>query len=336
MKLNDMIKKAYDGVRLTFEEIVYLLKIDPLSEDGHNIIMAGGLLSRRLSENIAEVHGQFALNLAPCPADCKFCSFATSAGLFKESKELTIDDGIRYALDFEKNSECNCIYIMTTANYDFGKFIEFSSEIRRHLKPDTIMIANIGDQNLKNAIRMKEAGYTGVYHAVRMGEGTDNKLTKEGRIRSIENFKSAGLLVGTCVEPIGSEHSVEEIAEKILIAADLDPVFSGAMRRINVPGSEISRYPMVSEIRMAQIVAITRLATPHNVKGNCTHEPNSLGIFAGANLIWAESGANPRDTKEKTEEGRGFSVSRCANMLEEIGWEALKGRSKFFSNIDEK
>lgn len=336
MKLNDMIKKAYDGVRLTFEEIVYLLKIDPLSEDGHNIIMAGGLLSRRLSENIAEVHGQFALNLAPCPADCKFCSFATSAGLFKESKELTIDDGIRYALDFEKNSECNCIYIMTTANYDFGKFIEFSSEIRRHLKPDTIMIANIGDQNLKNAIRMKEAGYTGVYHAVRMGEGTDNKLTKEGRIRSIENFKSAGLLVGTCVEPIGSEHSVEEIAEKILIAADLDPVFSGAMRRINVPGSEISRYPMVSEIRMAQIVAITRLATPHNVKGNCTHEPNPLGIFAGANLIWAESGANPRDTKEKTEEGRGFSVSRCANMLEEIGWEALKGRSKFFSNIDEK
>jgi len=332
MKLNDMIKKAYDGVRLTFEEIVYLLKIDPLSEDGHNIIMAGGLLSRRLSENIAEVHGQFALNLAPCPADCKFCSFATSAGLFKESKELTIDDGIRYALDFEKNSECNCIYIMTTANYDFGKFIEFSSEIRRHLKPDTIMIANIGDQNLKNAIKMKEAGYTGVYHAVRMGEGTDNKLTKEGRIRSIENFKSAGLLVGTCVEPIGSEHSVEEIAEKILIAADLDPVFSGAMRRINVPGSEISRYPMVSEIRMAQIVAITRLATPHNVKGNCTHEPNPLGIFAGANLIWAESGANPRDTKEKTEEGRGFSVSRCANMLEEIGWEALKGRSKFFSN----
>jgi len=332
MKLDDIIKKAYDGVRLTFEEIVYLLKIDPLSEDGHNIIMAGGLLSRRLSGNIAEIHGQFALNLAPCPADCKFCSFATSAGLFKESKELTIDDGIRYALDFEKNSECNCIYIMSTANYDFEKFIEFSIEIKKHLKPDTIMIANVGDQNLKNAIRMKEAGYTGVYHAVRMGEGTDNKLTKEGRIRSIENFKSAGLLVGTCVEPIGSEHSVEEIAEKILIAADLEPVFSGAMRRINVPGSELSRYPMVSEIRMAQIVAITRLATPHNVKGNCTHEPNPLGIFAGANLIWAESGANPRDTKEKTEEGRGFSVSRCANMLEDIGWEVLKGRSQFFSN----
>jgi hypothetical protein len=95
------------------------------------------------------VHGQFALNLAPCPADCKFCSFAISTDLFKEAKELTIEEAIRYALDFEKNRECACIYVMTTANYDFGKFIEFSSEIRRYLNQDTIMIANIGDQNLK-------------------------------------------------------------------------------------------------------------------------------------------------------------------------------------------
>jgi len=332
MNLDDLIKKAFDGERLGFDEIVFLLSIDPLSEDGYDIIKAGGLLSRRLSKNIAEVHGQFALNLAPCPADCKFCSFAISNGLFKEAKELTIEEAIRYALDFEKNRECACIYVMTTANYDFGKFIEFSSEIRRYLNQDTIMIANIGDQNLKNAIKLKEVGYTGVYHAVRMGEGRDNRLTKESRLRTIENFKAAGLLVGTCVEPIGSEHSNEEIAEKILIAAEINPVFSGAMRRINVPGSELSRYPMVSEIRMAQIVAITRLATPHNVIGNCTHEPNPLGIFAGANLIWAESGANPRDIKEKTEEGRGFSVSGCADMLEEIGWDVLEGRSIFYSN----
>ncbi|ADR18032.1 radical SAM protein [Calditerrivibrio nitroreducens] len=329
--VTDLIKKSLEGERLNAEEIVYLLSFSPDSPEGYEIIKAGALLSRKLSNNVAEVHGQFALNLAPCPADCKFCSFASINKVFTESKELSITEAINYALDFEKNSECSSIYIMTTANYDFGKFIEYSTEIKKHLKPETILIANIGDQPLNNAIRMKEAGFTGVYHAVRMGEGRDNKLTKNIRLKSIENFKSAGLLVGTCVEPIGLEHTMEEIAEKILIAADINPVFSGAMRRINIPGSELSKFPMVSELKMAQIVAVTRLATPHNVIGNCTHEPNPLGIFAGANLIWAESGANPRDIKEKTEESRGFSVARCADMLEDMGWNVLKGGSAYFS-----
>lgn len=328
--VGDLIKKSFNGERLGFDEIVYLLQFAPDSNEGYEIIKAGGLLSRKISNNIAEIHGQFALNLAPCPADCKFCSFASINKIFTESKEITIDEAIKYAKEFEKNSECASIYIMTTAHYDFGKFIEYTTEIKKQLKPETILIANIGDQPLKNAIKMKEAGFTGVYHAVRMGEGRDNKLSKEMRLKTIDNFKSAGLLVGTCVEPIGSEHSIEEIAEKILIAADINPVFSGAMRRINIPGTEMSRYPMVSELRMAQIVAITRLATPHHIIGNCTHEPNPLGIFAGANLIWAESGANPRDTKEKTEESRGFSVSKCADMFEEMGWEVLSKPSKYF------
>ncbi|MGC8769002.1 radical SAM protein [Calditerrivibrio sp.] len=329
--VGDLIKKSYEGESLNFEEIVYLLNFLPNSPEGYEIIKAGGLLSRKLSNNVAEIHGQFALNLSPCPADCKFCSFASINKVFTEPKELSITEAINYALDFEKNSECACIYIMTTANYDFGKFIEYTTEIKKYLKPETILIANIGDQPLNNAIRMKEAGFTGVYHAVRMGEGRDNKLSKKLRLKSIENFKSAGLLVGTCVEPIGSEHTMEEIAEKILIAAEINPVFSGAMRRINIPGSELAKFQMVSELKMAQIVAVTRLATPHNIIGNCTHEPNPLGIFAGANLIWAESGANPRDVKEKTEESRGFSVSKCADMMEDMGWNLLHGPSKYYS-----
>ncbi len=328
--LNDIIKKGFNDEGLSKEEIVYLLRFPENSKESYEIISAGGLLSRNISKNTAEIHGQFALNLAPCPADCKFCSFASINGIFKETKEITVEEAVAYAKEFENNPECSCIYVMTTVNYDFGKLIEISKEIKRNLKAETKLIANIGDQSLQNAIKLKDAGFVGAYHAVRMGEGSYNKLSLDLRLRTINNFKEAGLIVGTCVEPIGSEHSIEEIAEKILIAASINPAFSGAMRRINISGTELSRYPMVTELRMAQIVAVTRLATPHTVIGNCTHEPNSLGIFAGANLIWAESGANPRDTTEKTEAGRGFSVSRCADMLEENRWEILKQPSKFF------
>ena len=102
------------------------------------------------------------------------------------------------------------------------------------------------------------------------------------------------------------------------------------MRRIPIPGTELARFGTVSELRMAQIVAITRLATPRSVIGNCTHEPGVLGAAAGANLLWAETGANPRDTRERTEEGRGFSVERCREILVEAEWGVVEQPSAFF------
>jgi biotin synthase len=120
----------------------------------------------------------------------------------------------------------------------------------------------------------------------------------------------------------------------ILFTASFNPAFSGAARRITIPGTEMARLGMITELRMAQIVAVTRLAMPPSVTGNCTHEPCTLGGLAGANLFWAEVGANPRDTQEKTEEGRGESVAICNHLFQECGWETLAGPSQFFKKGD--
>jgi biotin synthase len=69
---------------------------------------------------------------------------------------------------------------------------------------------------------------------------------------------------------------------------------------------------------------------PRTVPGNCTHEPCTLGGVAGANLFWAEVGANPRDVREKTEEGRGETVASCRNLFAECGWDVLDGPSRFY------
>ena len=84
---------------------------------------------------------------------------------------------------------------------------------------------------------------------------------------------------------------------------------------------------------MAQIVAITRLGMPRTVLGNCTHEPCTLGGIAGANLFWAEVGANPRDTKERTEEGRGETVETCRTIFHECGWDTYQGTSRITAGI---
>lgn len=136
--------------------------------------------------------------------------------------------------------------------------------------------------------------------------------------------------IGTCVEPIGPEHGNEEIAEMIFFTGTFNPSYSGAARRIPIPGTGMAGLGMISELRMAQIVAVTRLGVPRTVIGNCAHEPCTLGAMAGANLFWAEMGANPRDSIEKAEEGRGKDVKSCKDLFWEAGWSVLNRPSRFY------
>ncbi len=331
MNVHDLIGKSREGIPLSRAELIELLSLSPDSPESYAVMAEANRVSKALTGNKAEIHAQLALNLAPCPADCRFCSFARVNGVFKEETRITPEQATAYAKQFEKDG-ANAVYVMTTAKYPFGLFLEISQEIRRNLMPETVLIANVGDQSSSGARKMKDAGYTGVYHALRLREGVDSGLSPRKRKESILNFQEAGLLVGTCVEPIGPEHTNEELADLILFTASINPAYSGAARRIPIPGTEISRRGAVTELRMAQIVAVTRLGMPVTVLGNCTHEPCTLGGLAGANLFWAEAGANPRDVKEKTEEGRGESVQSCRTIFSECGWDVWRGRSRYFAS----
>ena len=83
---------------------------------------------------------------------------------------------------------------------------------------------------------------------------------------------------------------------------------------------------------MAHILAVVRLALGTDTPGNCTHEPNVIGAAAGANLFWAESGSNPRDTEADTEGKRGMTVQDCRRLLQEAEWEVLDGPSRFYAS----
>ena len=50
---------------------------------------------------------------------------------------------------------------------------------------------------------------------------------------------------------------------------------------------------------------------------------NLLGLAAGANVVYAESGANPRDTEVDTERNRGLDMAACRKMLYEAGFASL-------------
>jgi len=243
---------------------------------------------------------------------------------------LSAEEIVNRARDFEYDG-ANAIYLMTTSRYHFEKFIEVAQEVRKSLKPDTILVANIDDFSERQAVQLKDAGFSGVYHAVRLGEGKDTTIPVVKRLQTFRNAKEAGLLLGTCVEPVGPEHTIHELVEKTVITREATPIFSGAMRRIPIPNTELARYGTVSEARMAHILSVVRLALGYEVPGNCTHEPNVIGVAAGANLIWAETGSNPRDVEKETEGKRGMSVQQCRQIFKEAEWDVLKGSSRFFS-----
>lgn len=328
--LDRIIAKSLQGEIITSEEIAFLFAVPLFSEGSAKILVASRRKSEKAGDGLAEVHAQVGLNIAPCPRNCLFCAFAAVNKVFRESSELSVDAAVAAAQQFEQDG-ANAVYLMATADYPFGKYLEMSREIRANLKTETILIANTGDFDLKQARQLKEAGFNGIYHAVRMGEGRDTTLPVEQRLQTMQNARTAGLIVGTCVEPVGTDHTIEELVEKTILTRDASPCYSGAARRIPIPGTVLACRGIVSEARMAHILAVVRLAIGYDTPGNCTHEPNVIGSAAGANLLWAESGSNPRDTEEKTEQQRGLTVQDCRDLFREAEWEVLEGPSRFYS-----
>ena len=104
-----------------------------------------------------------------------------------------------------------------------------------------------------------------------------------------------------------------------MLARELEPSVMATMRRIAVPGIELAKYGQISEIELAKIEAITRLAIGDGIRAMGVHESNSHSLTAGANQIYAETGTNPRDTLEDTSRGRGLTAERCRQMLTEAG-----------------
>ena len=330
--VKQIVDRAMNRGVLSGEEIRSLMALPTATEESFYIQHAALQKNQEVMGGKGEIHGQVGVNSGPCGCNCAFCSFAASNRIFNEQQVEAIEGIIEKCVRLQSKG-ANAVYLMATATMSFKDFISIGRLVRNSLEPETMLVANIGDFGCQEAIALKEAGFTGVYHAVRLGEGYNTRISIEKRFDTLAAVHKAGLKLGTCLEPVGPEHSLDELVEKTLITREAHPAFSGAARRIPIPGTSLSSLGKVSEARMAHIVAVVCLATGYAVPGNCTHEPNVLGVTAGANLLWAEAGSNPRDTVSNTENSRGFDISRCQEIFSEADIELLKGPSRMFSFV---
>jgi biotin synthase len=215
---------------------------------------------------------------------------------------------------------------MTMHSYDKDRLLHWVELAKKKIPPTTQLWINIGDTDYDTFVELKNAGVRGAYHVCRLREGVDTDLRPEDRMRTMENMLSAGLELYTCCEPIGPEHSVDEIVDNFFIGIELGCIQHACMRRVPVKDRPLEHKGMITELRMAQCCAVLALTAPQveGFKFMSIHEPNEAGLVSGANLITAESGGNPRDLTKDTKENRGWTLGACRRLLWESGFTSLR------------
>lgn len=323
--VEDILDKARSHIALDRADCRRLLSVDENSFDSFVIRAAAAELVRAKNDSSAILLGQIGVEVGPCPGRCRFCTFGDGHTQFSPHKLSETE--LRPKIEaFCEYGDLYGLYLMTMHEYDLEHYLHLVSFAKSIVPAATQIWANVGDTELSAFREMKSAGVTGVYHVCRLGEGRDTGLDPERRVQTMKNARKAGLEVYTCCEPIGPEHTAEELTNNIFIGIDVGVYQHAAMRRVAVPGTPLAARGQITELRLAHIVAciaLTTLTLP-TLAYVGVHEPNELGYTSGANIITAESGANPRDDQAETSASRGFDMARCRRMMYECGFRNLR------------
>ncbi len=302
----------------------YLLGFEPHSLESIHMMSIANDMCRKRTDNGGVIYAQIGIDVAPCSANCRFCSFAREHfSLEPKRMEMTEISGHVRALGGA--GDLFGLFLMTMHRFHMDYLLKAVKVTRDTLPPESQIWVNVGDISFEEAQQLRDAGVEGAYHVLRLREGEDTNLEPKDRLKTFEAIKKSGLQLFTCCEPIGPEHSTHEIVDRIFLGFEHESVQQSAMRRSMVPGLPIAERGQISQIRLAQIVAVITLASVSfpEVLAVGFHEPNLLGLVAGSNIVGAEIGGNPRDQVANTAENRGLTMNDCRRMLFEAGFASI-------------
>ena len=313
MTIDKILNKTTQGQLLNKEEALTLLDIENGSPNFYKLISFSNKMTRLEYNNKGFIFAQIGLNAEPCSANCKFCSMGKDHyimnGVWKKDKDSILSESRALIKD-----GIDDLFLMTTADYPIDKLLTIAGQIRSIIPDHIKFVANIGDFNKATALKLKEVGFTGVYHIHRLREGIDTGIKPEIRIRTLDAIKSVGLDLYYCVEPIGPEHSYGEIVDEMLRARQYEVDAMAVMRRIAVKNTPLFDKGQISTIELCKIAAVTRIVTRPRRSMNA-HETTPMSLICGVNQLYAEFGANPRDHISNTETNRGLTVENVRQLL---------------------
>ena len=285
--------KALRGEKIDRETIIRLLSINPETSVCEELGKAAYEVAQVVTKGAAYLWGALGVDYKPCEMNCDFCSLGEAWGLVKASREFSDEEIIEEVAAYVSDGT-RWIVLRTTEFYSLDILGELIKKIRKEVVGEYEIGLNVGEFDDEKALKLHEIGVDFIYHSLRMGEGKDTRFDPKDRLNTLRAIKNSPLKLVYLVEPIGVEHSNEEIADICLSAIEHNAIVSGAMARIPVEGTPLGKYPQISEKRLAQIIAITRLAGGYHVPDICVHPASELAIKYGANVAVIETGSVPR------------------------------------------
>lgn len=318
--IDGMKTKALNNERQDRKDVLAILSMDPTSEESEYLAGAAKEVAFESTGKKARAGISIGLDYAPCTMNCKFCSLGEKWGLVEGSYVLPMDLVVKMVGTHVRRGYFQFV-LRTTEFFDNELLASYARAIRAKVKGRYILVANTGEQTLESAKNLKDAGFNAVYHTVRLGEGIDTEFTVEERLESIINSKKAGLLASCGLDPIGPEHTNEEIADKLeLYREKIDPVAVCTMKRVAVKGTPKYELGEISKERHLQLIAVVRM-----VMGKKSmvpmHPLMEEGLDWGCNHMSVEIGANPRDDDMENFKWYPFHPDRVKEMMIRKGFE---------------
>ncbi len=288
--VNRILRDAESGRPITKMEAALLLALSENSLEASVLRATANALTRERFGNSALLLGQIGVDMSPCDGDCAFCFFAKSHTTIQPT--LLPTDEIVNRFDRFAAGGAQGVFLMTMHRFGFEWFRDLCAELRRRIPPHLEILANIGDVTSSQLQELRDAGVSGAYHVCRLREGTDTCMDRIDRRSTIERIIEAGMSWYNLCEPIGPEHTPEELAEQIWLGVDLPCRQHGAMQRFSVPGSRVYHHGQISLARLGQVVAVVALATigKQETKSIAVNVSNLVGLFSGANAFFPEAG----------------------------------------------
>ena len=313
--------KAYclAGNVLDRNDIISLLDIPVGSADDLYMRSAAHETAMALTKRRGYIWSAVGMDYEPCGMNCSFCSFGEKWGLIKEPHKASEEEITKQIKAFADGGAAY-IVLRTTELYDINTLIDCAAGIIKTLPAGCRLILNTGELDILTAERVKKAGVYGVYHALRLREGTDTPFDPQTRMDTMRAAVSAGLKLTSLVEPLGPEHTSEEIADSFLTAVLCGASISGVMARFPVPGTPKGSTKMLENEVIAHTAAALRLSGGRVIEDICVHPASNEALESGANVMVVEAGAIPRDADFSKSEWNGLDMARACAMLLDAGY----------------
>ena len=241
-KLYEILQRVLNNTPPTRDECIYLLGFHESTPEATFTRERCKTISCAIkTETPVCCSARSVLSYPPVRRIANSAPLANHTRAFKE--KITLDDEtIRQKVhDFTKDGDLYCLWLMTMDKYDLDYYINALKIARRIAPPQTLLYTNVGDTDYETFVKIRNAGADGAYHVIRLGEGTYTTISPKRRQETMDNAKRAGLALQDCLEPIGTEHTPDELVDHIFKTIEKGVDTAGVMKRTPVPRDLLHR-----------------------------------------------------------------------------------------------